>query len=315
VASFIALWLGFHFRGEIPGTGWQKIAGAVVAGTAISSMHYTAMAAVRFIPSPAPINLAHTISLSTLSAIAIASATMIVQGAAMLTSFVDRRFAAQREELLASRMLLLQEEERRRIALDLHDVLGQDLTAAKLNLGRLEVYIGDERGQKLLSETEHLLANSINEVRTLSQALRPPDIESLGLRAALVVYAESFRERSGIEIKIDVPEKLPKLSGHAEATLLKVVQECLLNIQRHSGSKRVRIRVHVDLSQLILEVTDEGGGIKTETLDKIRSGASGVGIAGMHERLENLGGRLEVTSGPSGTTVKAILPIPGSRAL
>jgi two-component system NarL family sensor kinase len=219
---------------------------------------------------------------------------MIVQGAAMLTSFVDRRFAAQREELLASRMLLLQEEERRRIALDLHDVLGQDLTAAKLNLGRLEVYIGDERGQKLLSETEHLLANSINEVRTLSQALRPPDIESLGLRAALVV---------------------PKLSGHAEATLLKVVQECLLNIQRHSGSKRVRIRVHVDLSQLILEVTNEGGGIKTETLDKIRSGASGVGIAGMHERLENLGGRLEVTSGPSETTVKAILPIPGSRAL
>jgi signal transduction histidine kinase len=311
LASFVGLWLSFHFRDEAEGVGWRKTLGAVVAGAAISSMHYTAMAAATFFPSTAAPDLSHAVRISTLGAVAVALATLIVQGLAVLTSFVDRRFAAQETELLSSQILHVQEEERRRIARDLHDDLGQALFAANLKLGQIPKLASDERALKTLSETQSLLGSCVDKLRTIAHLLHPPELETLGLRTAIVVYVGGFRERSGIQIALDMPEHFPRLSPSAENALLKVVQECLLNIQRHSKSTKALIRLEARPDEVTLEIRDEGVGMeRTSSRAPDHGGPKfGVGLAGMSERIKQLGGRLEITSGSWGTSVKVILPV------
>lgn len=311
LVSFVGLWLGFRFRDENEGAGAQKIAGAVVAGGAISVMHYTAMAAATFVPSAMVPDLSHSVSISELGGTAIAVGTIIVQGLAVLTSYADRRFAAQKVELLSSQLLNMQDEERRRIARDLHDDLGQALFGAKLDVGEVAAYIPEGRGQKLVTEIQHRLGACIEKVRTLAQLLHPPELETLGLRAAIVIYTESFRERSGIQVEIDIPPRLPRLPLSAETVFFRVIQECLLNIQRHSKSKKAQIRIEMDSEQITLEVRDEGVGMQSSALETAEGVAPkvGVGLAGMAERMKQIGGRLEVTSGSWGTSVKAILPL------
>jgi signal transduction histidine kinase len=282
LVSLIGLWLGFRFRKEIRSCTWRKIVGAVVLGGAISSVH----------------------------AAAIAIATLVVQGFAMLTSFVDRRFASQKIEQLSIQLLHSHEEEQRRIASDLHDDVGQNLYALKLTLGRIRELPVHSTARKSLSEAVDLTAASMEKVRMIAQLLYPPELETLGFRAAIVAYVDGFRERSGIHVELDVPTRLPHLSRQSESNLLKVIRECLLNVVRHSGSRNVRIRIQTGHSQLALEVSDDGSGMRPEILDRLRGGAKpGVGMAAMFSRIEELGGRLEITSGDWGTSVKAVIPI------
>jgi signal transduction histidine kinase len=274
------------------------------------------MAAASFFPSTAAPDLSHAVRISTLGAVEVALATLIVQGLAVLTSFVDRRFAAQEAELLSSRMLRVREEERRRIARDLHDDLGQALFAANLKLGQVPKFAPDERALKILSETQSLLGACVDKLRTLAYLLHPPELETLGLRTAIVVYVDGFRERSGIQIALDMPEHFPRLAPAAENALFKVVQECLLNIQRHSKSAKALIRLEARPDEVILEVRDEGVGMEPTSSQAPDQGGPkfGVGLAGMSERIQQLGGRLEITSGTWGTSVKAILPVKGTEA-
>ena len=311
LASFAGLWLGLYFRKEDAGSRWQKFAGAVVVGTAISSMHYTAMAAASFTPSTTALNLSHAMSVSTLGAVAIAVATVIVQGLAVLTSYVDRRFAALKVELLSSQLLNMQAEERRRIARDLHDDLGQALFAAKLDLGHLTSYVSDERAKNLITEIENRLVACMTKVRTLAQLLHPPELEALGLRGAIAAFADGFRERSGIELHLDIPARLPRLPLSVETVFFRVVQECLLNIHRHSGSTTAQIRIGIDSRQITLEVRDAGVGMPSAISETAEGSGPklGVGLAGLSERMKQIGGRLEVTSGSWGTSVKAIFPL------
>jgi signal transduction histidine kinase len=311
LTSLVGLWLGFHFRDDTAGTGWQKIVGALVAGGAISSMHYTGMAAATFVPSALAPDLSHAVTITTLGAAAIAIATIIVQGLAVLTSYVDRRFAAQKVELLSSQLLSLQEAERRRIARDLHDDLGQALFAIKLNVGQALKEVSEERARMLLSEIQDKLGACIDKLRALAQLLHPPELETLGLKAAIVVFLDAFRKRSGIQVDIDMPAALPLLPRSAETALFRVVQECLLNVQRHSGSSKAWIRIETASKQITLEVKDEGVGMQPailETVEGIRP-RLGVGLTGMSERMKQLGGRLEISSGGWGTSVKAVLPL------
>jgi signal transduction histidine kinase len=311
LASFVGLWLSFHFRDEAEGVGWRKILGAVVAGTAISSMHYTGMAAASFFPSTAAPDLSHAVRISMLGVVAVALATLIVQGLAVLTSFVDRRFAAQKAELLSSQILHVQEEERRRIARDLHDDLGQALFGANLKLGQVPKFVSDDRALKILSETQSLLGSCVDKLRTLAHLLHPPELETAGLRTAIVVCVDGFRERSGIQVTLELPEHFPRLTPSAENALFKVVQECLLNIQRHSKSAKALIHLEARPDEVRLEVRDEGVGIEhMSSRAPDHSGPKfGVGLAGMSERIKRLGGRLEITSGSWGTSVKVILPV------
>jgi len=310
LVSLSGLWLGFRFRREIRSYTWRKIVGAVVVGAAISSVHYGAMAATTFSPSVRDLEVSHAVHISTIGAAAIAIATLVVQGFAMLTSFVDRRFASQKIEQLSIQLLHSHDEEQRRIASDLHDDVGQDLYALKLTLGRIRELAVHSTARKSLSEAVDLTAASMEKVRMIAQLLYPPELETLGFRAAIVAYVDGFRERSGIHVELDVPTRLPHLSRQSESNLLKVIRECLLNVVRHSGSRNVRIRIQTGHSQLALEVSDDGSGMRPEILDRLRGGAKpGVGMAAMFSRIEELGGRFEITSGDCGTSVKAVIPI------
>jgi len=121
-----------------------------------------------------------------------------------------------------------------------------------------------------------------------------------------------FSKRSGMPVALDAPPDLERLPGEVELALFRVVQESLGNIHRHAGASAVRIHLACDAKQVTLEVSDEGRGMSAETIRAIEtaSGAVGVGIAGMRERLRLLGGRLEIKSGKCGTTVLATIPRP-----
>jgi len=147
-----------------------------------------------------------------------------------------------------------------------------------------------------------------DELRTISYLLHPPLLDELGLGSALRWYVDGFEKRSGIMIRLELNaggRLLPEL----ETTLFRVVQECLINIHRHSGSPKAAIRLSQSERQIILEVEDEGHGISAEELADISSGAGlGVGLRGMRERIKDLGGEIEILSSGQGTKVKAIIP-------
>lgn len=308
--SLVGLWIGFRFRDETSSGGWRKIVGALAVGAAISSLHYFAMAATTFFPSMPDVEVSHVVHISTLGAAAIAMGTLVVEGLAILTSFVDRRSASQKIEQLSNELVRSHDQERRRIARDLHDDVGQDLYAVRLSLGRLRDSAVRSKDRKLLSETVDMAGASLEKVRTISQLLYPPELETLGFRAAIVAYVDGFRRRSGIHVELDIPVRLPNLSRQSESTLLNVIRECLLNVVRHSGSRRVKIRIQAELNQLALEVSDDGRGMKPKILDRLRAVTNlGVGTKAMFSRIEELEGRLEITSGDWGTRVRAIIPI------
>jgi len=308
--SLSGLWLGFRFRDEIRGCTWRKMAGAAVVGAAICSVHYSAMAAVTFFPSAPDSEVSHAMRISTIGAAAISMATLVVQGLAILTSFVDRRSSSQTIEQLSSQLLHSHDKEQRRIARDLHDDVGQDLYAVKLTLGRLRESALHSQARKSLSEAVDMTAAALEKVRTIAQLQYPPELETLGFRAATVAYVDGFRERCGIHVELHIPTAMPPISRASESTLLKVIRECLLNVVRHSGSRNVKILIQTELSQVVVEVSDDGRGILPEILDRLRGDVKpGIGTASMFSRMEELGGRLEITSGHWGTSVKAIIPI------
>ncbi len=128
--------------------------------------------------------------------------------------------------------------------------------------------------------------------------------------SALRWYAGGFAERSGIKVELDLPETFERLPLDTETVLFRIVQESLTNIHRHAGSETAFIRIRRDAKMLVLEIEDWGLGIPKASLEHITSGgAGGVGIAGMSERIEQLGGRLEVTSSSQGTKVRVWLPL------
>jgi PAS domain S-box-containing protein len=218
---------------------------------------------------------------------------------------------------LSGRLLKLQDEERRRLARELHDGIGQCLAALKINLEILEKDTGtlalDPRATKALSESLSLANHCLNDTRTISHLLHPPLLDQVGLVSALRWYVQGFVERSEIRVQLDVRDDFTRLPADLETTLFRVVQESLTNIHRHSGSPAAEIRLTSDAESVSLEVTDYGRGIPPEQLRRCNGNraALGVGIAGMRERVRQLGGQLQVSSSEQGTTVNAILPVGG----
>ena len=150
----------------------------------------------------------------------------------------------------------------------------------------------------------------------MSYLLHPPFLDEAGLLSALRWYAEGFSRRSGIAIELNLPDRFPRLSQDVETALFRVVQESLINIHHHADSSSAEIRLDVRGAELILEVQDRGRGMPPEHLTQLPAGggALGVGVAGMRERLQQLGGVLEIESGPGGTIVRARVPIAGATA-
>jgi signal transduction histidine kinase len=210
----------------------------------------------------------------------------------------------------------VQDEERRRIARELHETTAQDLAALKMNLAALERSgsFQNEKDRALLSESTQLAEQAMKDVRTLSYLLHPPFLDEVGLVPALRWYAMGFAQRSGIGVDLSLPEDFERLPQELETTLFRIVQESLTNIHRHAASPRAAIRLRRTGPALELEVQDWGRGIPPASDNhKPLPHVFGVGIAGMRERIEQLGGELEVEFGNGGTTVKAWVSLPESQ--
>ena len=205
-------------------------------------------------------------------------------------------------------------EERRRIARELHDGVGQSLTALSMNLAAVvgEAAKLHPRGRKAISESEALAEDCLRKIRTLSHLLHTPELDGMGLAGALRGYVHGFSSRSGIRVTFKMPRNFPRLPQEVETTLFRVVQEALTNIHRHSGSHTAALQLTRGASGVGLEVRDKGRGIssKIRKLSRDRIANSGVGLPGMQERMQQLGGKLEIHSSIRGTTVKGWLPFP-----
>ncbi|MBO0912238.1 MAG: sensor histidine kinase [Acidobacteria bacterium] len=208
---------------------------------------------------------------------------------------------------LSARLLKLQDDERRRFFRELHDSIGQYLAATKMILSALA---GERHEDPRYGECIGLLDQAIREVRTLSHQLHPASLDEAGFSSAVKWYAAEFAERSGLELKVDVPEMPDRLSPAIELALFRVVQESLTNVHRHSKSKSAEILVEIASGELTLMIVDHGVGIPEEVLNRFRvAGTSGVGLGGMHEWIRELRGRFEVESSPSGTCVSVTVPL------
>ena len=229
----------------------------------------------------------------------------------VITSFADiteMKNAERSIHQLSTELLKLQDEERRRIGRELHDGMAQTVLAVNLSLAQLRQSSEplSNSSKRALDKARDLLQQMSREIRTLSYLLHPPLLDDLGLVTALKEYVNGFSERSGINITLELPPRFRRLPQIVETTFFRITQECLSNIQRHSGSKLARVALRDDTACITLEVTDYGRGISTpENGNSSRPRRLGVGIPGMRERMVQVGGQLEIDSNPRGTTVRA----------
>ena len=212
----------------------------------------------------------------------------------------------------------VQDDERRRIARALHETTAQDLAALKMNLSALErdAVSLSPRLRSLVSESASLAEQTMRDVRTLSYLLHPPFLDEVGLTSALRWFATGFAQRSGMAVDLDIPEVFSRLPRETETTLFRIVQESLNNIHRHAESPRAAIRLRRSESVVMLEVEDWGRGMPGARRgdESANRQSLGVGIPGMHERVEQIGGTLAIDSTKTGTVVRARLPLPEESA-
>jgi signal transduction histidine kinase len=222
----------------------------------------------------------------------------------------------QSEQLrdLSNRLLQAQDQERRHIARELHDSAGQIVTVMGIYLAR----IGQEakrNSSPVLKDVEECqqLAQQLNkEIRTTSYLLYPPLLDEMGLQEALRWYIQGLKDRTGLEIKLNVSEGFGRLPRDMELIVYRLVQECLTNIHRHSGSKTAAIDFVRDGDRFSLEIQDAGSGIPQEKLKLLQLQGGGVGIRGMRERIRQFGGRMDIHSSDGGTTISFSFQLPNN---
>jgi signal transduction histidine kinase len=225
----------------------------------------------------------------------------------------ERRQTEESLRELSGRILRVKDEEQRRVGRELHDSTVQTLCALALDLEQAQQFVPGERAdvRRLLDEGAELVKQATAEVRTISYLLHPPILDDLGLEDAIQWYAAGFSRRSGIQVNVDIPQDLGRFPREVELTLFRIVQEALTNIHRHSGSPTAHITISNDAGRVTLQVTDHGSGIRPETLEAMRNarGIVGVGIAGMRERVRQLGGQFEIGVDSNGTFIRLALPV------
>jgi two-component system NarL family sensor kinase len=225
---------------------------------------------------------------------------------------MDQVAARSRAELaqraLSAKVLTLQDEERRKFARELHDSVGQQLVAMKMAISGLQAKLP---GDTSLQDCLKLLDDSISETRTISHLLHPPLLDEAGLNSASRWFVEGFGKRSGIDVNLDIHDGAGRLPEATELVLFRVLQESLTNVHRHSGAKRADVSLQTAGNHVILRVRDYGNGMPPKVLRSLREDGSGggVGVAGMTERMREIGGRLEIYSSPVGTEIVARVPI------
>jgi len=239
----------------------------------------------------------------------------IRENAIELERLVENRTTELRR--LSSRLLTMQDEERRRIAREIHDGLGQELAAAKMIMDGILAKDTTPGMHKAATDASQLVDRAIQQVRTISHLLHPPLLDEVGLVSALRWFIEGLTERSGIEIKLEVlPPALGRLKPEVETAIFRIVQEAVTNMFRHSGAHNGTVSVTEKEGSIFVTVSDDGKGIEDEVV-QLRPESVGIGIGGMRQRVNELGGSLRLANANPGTIVQVVIPArrPESRGI
>jgi signal transduction histidine kinase len=217
------------------------------------------------------------------------------------------------EELreFSRRLYQSQDDERRRIARELHDSTGQKIAVLGMKLSNVESAIPrvapNDNG--IISECTSLTKSIADEIRTLSYLLHPPLLDECGLNTAIHWYVDGINQRKGLHVDVEIPQNLRRLSEDAELAIFRIVQASLTNVHLHSKAREATVKIEQTLDGVMVEVRDDGQGIPEGVLNHSSQTKSvGVGITGMRERAEELGGCLEIETSSNGTKVKARIP-------
>jgi signal transduction histidine kinase len=239
-----------------------------------------------------------------------------------LESLVEKRTLALRR--LSARLMRVQDEERRRIARELHDGLGQWLAAAEINID-MTLNREGSRAIPILQETRKLIDHAISSIRTMSYLLHPPLLDEAGFDAAARWFIEGLARRTGMRIKVDFSHegielpaaKTSRMPDALELALFRALQEGLTNVHRHSSSPEAGVRFRRFPDRAVLEIKDSGRGIPPQIMERFqRTGTgSGVGLAGIRERIKELGGDFLIHSNSEGTMLRATVPFAANTPL
>src|SRR3984893_1853990 len=226
-------------------------------------------------------------------------------------TMAEQRLRASERSLreLSGMLLKMQDDERRHMGRELHDSVGQYLAVLKMGLEVLKADKRSSRGsaEQQFSECLRLVDQSMTEVRTMSYLLYPPMLEEMGLETAIGWYLDGFAKRSGIRTTFEMPQPVGRVHRDAELAVFRILQESLTNIHRHSESSTAKVRLIKTDREVTIEIHHQGKGIPAPVIESAQDacGTIGVGLRGMTERMRQLGGKLEVISGATGTTVRA----------
>jgi len=233
--------------------------------------------------------------------------------AELLGQILRARRAGERMRRLSRELIKAREAERQRIARELHDKTAQDLSLLKIGIEELIARPGqpDGPGESRLRRLAEMTAGIISEVRSLSYALMPPELEQLGLASAASRLCARFGEEQGLSVDFSCEgfEALG-LSFETQVNLYRIIQEALANIRRHAGASRVRVLLVATYPNLILRVDDDGEGFDPRTKPAGETERGGMGLLSMRERARLLGGTFELRSKPGGgTRIKVEIPV------
>jgi len=219
----------------------------------------------------------------------------------------ERQRAEVAQRALSARLLNLQDEERRKFARELHDSVGQQLVAMKMAIATLEAKLPDDPA---VQDCFKLLDDTIAETRTISHLLHPPLLDEAGLTSAIRWFVEGFGKRSGIAVNLQVHDCAQRFEESTELVLFRALQESLTNVHRHSGAKQADVSLSTSGNNVILTVRDHGRGIPRAVLQNLTvdGNGGGVGLAGMTERIREIGGQIDIHSKDDGTEIVARVP-------
>jgi two-component system sensor histidine kinase UhpB len=208
-------------------------------------------------------------------------------------------------------VLRVQEEERGRISRDLHDGIGQSLTALKIQLALLEQEASQARADLLprIAAVRDLAESCLTEVREMARLLRPQMLDDLGLVPTLRWLARTVEKRTGVAVELEVAGSDESGDKDAETLVFRIVQEALTNVVRHAGVSSARVRVERRGEHILVAVEDHGGGFDAEALLSGKDEERGFGVRAMRDRVQAFNGRFRVRSSPGATVVEAEIPL------
>lgn len=319
--ALLSLWLTFLFRDGPRAWRLQKVASVALMGAAIWVMHYTGMASASYTESATPPDLSHAVRISSLSAAGIGAVALTVLAVALLTSTLDRlqkqssllRTAGAQLRALSASLESAREEEGKRIAREVHDELGSALSGLRWGLEEVDEVISETKDLAQLTALRGKIAGMITltnrtlgEVRRIAAELRPFALDELGLIEAIEWQAEQFQARTGIVCHFACEVENVDLNQEQATAVFRIFQEALTNILRHAEATRVEITIKKEAGEFVLMISDNGRGIT----DEEQSESHSLGLLGMRERADMIGGKLEVSGiMGKGTTITLRVPI------